>query len=160
MNQISKYFLFSFFIACTFFTALTPSLQSPDEFDHVKRAYALGKGTFLFRSVEGRSSGTEIDSSLAQYIAIHHPIGINQDRKISVRDKELAQQLQWGNKTTFSETPATSYYFPLIYMPQAIAFVLGEKLGLSIDLTYRMARSLALNSSKCRSSSPAMCAYS
>lgn len=122
------------------FNYITPPLQSPDEFDHVKRAYALGEGTILFKPLGNQSSGTEIDDGLLQYIALFDPIGLNPDKKITATDVHKANELQWQNAKTFSATVATAYYFPLIYAPQALALRVSRAISLSINHSYYLTR--------------------
>ena len=119
---------------------ITPPLQSPDEFDHIKRAYALGEGTILFKPLGNQSSGTEIDDGLLQYIALYDPIGLDPDKKVTATDIRKANELQWQNTKTFSATVATAYYFPLIYAPQALALHVSRAIGLSINQSYYLTR--------------------
>ena len=122
---------------------LTPPLQSPDEFDHVKRAYALGDGTIFFKSQGGQSSGAMIDDGLLDYIALHNSLGGNASQKVTAGALSQAQGLRWKGTKTFSATPATAFYFPLIYAPQALALHSSKLLGLSINQSYYMTRLVA-----------------
>ena len=122
---------------------LTPPLQSPDEFDHVKRAYALGNGTIFFKAQGDQSSGAMIDDGLLEYIALHDSLGGNASQKVTTDALAQAQKLSWKGTKTFSATPATAFYFPLIYAPQAFALHSGKLLGLSINQSYYMTRLVA-----------------
>lgn len=44
-------------LACLILSSVIPPLMSPDEQDHIERAYLLGKGVFLLDQPEGMSSG-------------------------------------------------------------------------------------------------------
>lgn len=60
-------------IACLIFigtmlSSIIPPFQSPDEFDHIKRAYVLSKGELTLVSPPNISSGGYIDNGLLQYM--------------------------------------------------------------------------------------------
>jgi uncharacterized membrane protein len=120
--------------------SLTPPLQSPDEYDHIKRAYALGEGTIFFKPLGNQSSGSMIDDGLLKYINLYEPLGLDPERKINSKDLKAARELHWEETKSFSATPATAFYFPLIYAPQAFALKLGKLIGLSINQSYYLTR--------------------
>jgi uncharacterized membrane protein len=122
---------------------ITPPLQSPDEFDHIKRAYALSEGTIFFKAQGDQSSGAMIDDGLIKYIALHDSLGLNPDQKVASSDLTKAKELRWEGTKTFSATPATAFYFPLIYAPQASALYLSKMLCLSINQSYYLTRIVA-----------------
>ena len=132
-----------FFIIFVVLICITPPLQSPDEFDHIKRAYALGEGTIFFKPQNNQSSGAMIDDGLLKYIAFHDPIGLNPDQKVTTKHLAAAGELHWEGTKTFSATPATAFYFPLIYTPQTFALKVGKWLGLSIHRSYYLTRFVA-----------------
>src|SRR5690606_268004 len=53
--------------------------------------------------------------------------------------------LEWASDDIFVEIPATGYYFPLIYAPQALGLAIGEMAGLSVQQSYYLARYLAFS---------------
>lgn len=120
--------------------SLTPPLQSPDEYDHIKRAYALGEGTIFFKPLGNQSSGAMIDDGLLKYINLYEPLGLDPERKINSKDLKAARELHWEETKSFSATPATAFYFPLIYAPQGFALKLGKLIGLSINQSYYLTR--------------------
>jgi len=122
---------------------VTPPLQSPDEFDHIKRAYALSEGTIFFKAQGAQSSGAMIDDGLIKYIALHDSLGLNPNQKVVSSDLAKAKELRWEGTKTFSATPATAFYFPAIYAPQASALLLSKALGLSINQSYYATRIVA-----------------
>ena len=131
------------FVVCMVFVCITPPLQSPDEFDHIKRAYSLGEGTIFFRPLGNQSSGAMIDNGLNRYLGLHERLGNDPAHKVTATELKQASELQWEGAKTFSATPATAFYFPLIYAPQATALHLGKMLGLSINQSYYLTRIVA-----------------
>lgn len=137
-------FLVLLTVLCAFFSVIIPPFQSPDEFDHVKRAYLLGKGEFVLDRPPGQSSGGMIDSGLAAYMSRYQRYVSKPDSKLSADVINSASTIQWSGTPEYSAAPGTGFYFPIVYAPQAVALVLGRQLGLSVDLSYRFARGLAL----------------
>lgn len=131
------------FIYFSVLICLTPPLQSPDEFDHIKRAYALGEGTIFFRPQGNHSSGGMIDDGLNRYLALHEQLGLDPNHKVTATELQQANELRWEGTKTFSATPATAFYFPLIYAPQALALQFSQKLDLSINHSYYLTRVVA-----------------
>jgi uncharacterized membrane protein len=123
--------------------SITPPMQSPDEFDHIKRAYVLGEGTIFFKPQGNQSSGAMIDDGLLKYIAFHDPLGLNPNQKVTTNNISAAGELRWEGTKTFSATPATAFYFPLIYAPQTFALKVGKWLDLSIHRSYYLTRFVA-----------------
>jgi uncharacterized membrane protein len=137
------YAISALFVIFLVLICIKPPLQSPDEFDHIKRAYALGEGTIFFKAQGDQSSGAMIDSGLIKYIALHDSLGINPDQKVASSDLAKAKELRWEGTKTFSATPATAFYFPAIYAPQASALYFGKMLDLSINQSYYLTRIVA-----------------
>ncbi len=129
---------------CTGLSALIPPFQSPDEFDHVKRAYLLTRGQVLLDAPEGQSSGGQVDAGLIAYMDVFEPLPFKPDRKLSAAEAAESRALRWRGDRVFSTAPGTGYYFPLIYAPQAIGLAVGRVLDLSVDASYRLSRLLAL----------------
>ena len=137
-------------IACLIFIGTTlssiiPPFQSPDEFDHIKRAYLLSKGQLSLVSPPNISSGGYIDNGLLQYMDGFTHVPFEENHTVARETIETARQLRWQHTTNFSIAPGTGYYFPLVYLPQAAGLLIGQALDLSVDLSYRMARLLALS---------------
>jgi uncharacterized membrane protein len=143
-STASLWMILLILVVGSLFSALIPPFQSPDEFDHIKRAYLLSSGTIILDAPEGHSSGGMIDSGLAAYFASYGVLPFKPDRKLSADEINLAKSIKWTGIKEFSPAPGTGYYFPIIYTPQAIGLALGEKLGLSVDTSYHLARFNAL----------------
>ena len=126
-------------------SAVIPSFMSPDEFDHVKRAYGLSQGQIVLESPAQQSSGVRVDTGLLQYIDTCCSAWMkNRSHKFSADEIAAGSTVQWTGEKMFSPAPGTGYYFPLIYAPQAVGLALGKMLGLTIDTSYRLARLLSL----------------
>lgn len=134
------------------FSAMIPPFQSPDEFDHIKRAYLLSKGQFILDTPQGFSSGGNVDSGLLQYMGLYESLAPkNMDLnnpiplpKVSEATSTSAQHIKWSGVRQFSQAPGTGYYFPLAYAPQAVGLMIGEIFNFSVEASYRLARFMVL----------------
>jgi uncharacterized membrane protein len=143
MKTHKVFFVFVLFLVCFFTSAVLPPLQSPDERDHIKRAYLLTRGQIILEAPQGISGGA-IDSGLAAYLDAHIRHQSKPERKFSSDEIEVANNIRWTGIKQFSFAPGTGFYFPLIYAPQAAGLALGESLGISISDSYSLARLFAL----------------
>ena len=141
--SISAQLVIFLFIGCFLLSVIIPPLKSPDEFDHIERAYLLGKGQLLLSNAEGKASGGRIDSGLLKYEDMFPPY---QD-KLSMQENLLAGKIKWTGERIYDSSPGTGYYFPIIYIPQTLGLMAGEFLDLSVDVSYKLARLLSLFSS-------------
>src|SRR5882762_2404479 len=71
-----------------------PPFQSPDEPDHLKRAYLLSKGEVFLGSSNGMTGG-EIDSGLLRYMESFDGIPFNYDRKLSAAIIQSSKGIRW-----------------------------------------------------------------
>ncbi|TDK56687.1 DUF2142 domain-containing protein [Pseudomonas moraviensis] len=134
------FFALLLFVTYFIFSALIPPFQSPDEYDHVKRSYLLANGRVMLESPEGRSSGGPIDSGLLSYIHAYQGFIGKPDMKLSSSEVEEAETIRWTGEEEFASAPGTGYYFPLVYVPQALGLKAGQLFSLSVDQSYRLAR--------------------
>jgi uncharacterized membrane protein len=126
-------------------STLTPPLQSPDEGSHLARAYFLANGGFLLERQDGAgSSGGRIDLGWVAFNGTFSRFPFNPAQKLTAADVAQARSIRHHGTRAFFETPGVGYYFPLIYLPQATALFVGERLDLPIHRTYKLARLLAL----------------
>ena len=122
-------------------SALTPPLQSPDEGSHLARAYFLANGGFVLEKKDGvTSSGGWIDSGWIVFNATFSKLPHNAGQKMLAADVAQAKSIKYQGASVFIEVPGVGYYFPLIYLPQATAILIGEQFDLSIYRTYKLAR--------------------
>lgn len=140
--QKHKAWLFALLLFTTYFifSVLIPPFQSPDEYDHVKRSYLLASGQVMLQNSEGHSSGGPIDTGLLSYIHAYQGFIGKPDIKLSSNEIAEADSIQWTGEEEFGSAPGTGYYFPLVYVPQAIGLKTGQLLSLSVDQSYKLAR--------------------
>lgn len=147
MNIIRSNFWVIFFVIFlgTTTSGYLPSFQSPDEYDHIKRAYLLSKGKVALFTPEGSSSGGMIDTGLLKYMNFYLSLPFKPHVKLSAEEEHEANNIKWTNAKEFSKAPGTGYYFPLIYAPQAIGLALGRYFEFGVGDSYRLARFMALS---------------
>lgn len=141
------FLILALFSAGVFFSSLIPPLQSPDEEDHLKRAYFLSQGRVAMETPAGQSTGGMIDSGLNEFIANHRDIAGNQQKKMTLKVKQKSSVIKWSGEELFVPCPGVNYYFPFIYLPQAVGLYVGQVLDLSVSQTYYLSRYAALLSS-------------
>lgn len=148
---------------------LVPPLKSPDEGDHVRRAYLFSQGYWLLESLpcgdDGRAggppgaeslqvspdackngksmSGGPVDIGLGAYLAALYPRD-GQERSETELGRTYVRQFHWEHQERFVYAPGTGYYLPLIYAPQALGLTLGRMLDLSINDSYYLSRLVTL----------------
>ena len=110
-------------IGCSILSVIIPPFQSPDEHDHIKRAYLLSKGVLVLDRPEGTSSGGYVDSGLLNFMAV---IGVVH-RKLSAKEVSSWSTIEWSGNRIYSPAPGAGYYFPAIYFPQALGLWVGEQ---------------------------------
>ena len=137
-------FLVVLFIVVNLVSGLTPSFQSPDEFNHIKRAYLLSRGHVFQLKTENGCTGGDIDTGLLKYMSTYDPLPFHRDRKLSREETELSRKVNWEGTRSFSGFPNTSLYFPVIYLPQAVGLFIGETLGITVHDSYQVAKVLSL----------------
>lgn len=132
-------FILGLFFLIRVFGGLTPPFQSPDEFNHLKRAYLLSKAVLITDNREPHSGGL-VDEGLLKYMDCFEGISANYGAQVSTSEIRDCNQIHFSGKRTFSELENTAMYFPLLYAPQALALLLGEKCRLSVANSYYLAR--------------------
>jgi uncharacterized membrane protein len=131
------------FLSVQAISFLTPPFQSPDELSHLSRAYLLSKGEIFLGQRAGETGGN-IDTGLLAYMDLFHRFSSQYDRKITAADMRSSRRITWTGKRQFRPLSNTAVYFPLPYLPQALALGLGESLHFSIETTYYLARLFSL----------------
>jgi uncharacterized membrane protein len=131
------------FLLAHLISYLIPPFQSPDEIGHVGRAYLLSKGELLWDSEDGALGG-KIDTGLLSYGGSFFRMAFRYERKVTNPSVSSLRTITWSEKRQFEDLSNTVDYFPLPYIPQAFAFMLGEKIGLTVSSTYYLARLLSL----------------
>ena len=144
MSFFYKAFVFILFTSSAWLSTLTPPFQSPDEFEHITRAYLLGRGEFILSAPLGQSSGGKIDSGLIQYMARYSDLPFNQERKLTNSEIDSAKEISWTGMNEFRPALGMAYYFPAIYAVHSFGLFLGKYLDLTVDTSYRITRLLLL----------------
>jgi uncharacterized membrane protein len=125
-------------------SVLVPPFQSPDEFEHLTRAYLLTRGEIVLSAPSGQSSGGMIDSGLARFMESYSNLPFHPERKLRDAEIESAKQLRWTGNDEFRPALGMAYYFPGIYVIHALGLKSGELLDLSIADSYQFTRLLLL----------------
>ena len=119
------------FLVVTAISLLIPPLQSPDEPNHLRRAYLLSKGE-IFLSAEDGDTGGYIDTGLLEYMNVFNHIRFNYGNKMTEALDRHSRGIQWSGERRFSRLANTAVNCPLPYIPQALAFAVGEGAGLDV----------------------------
>lgn len=136
-------FVLLLFVLVKSISVLIPPFQSPDEVNHILRAYTLSQGHWL-PIREGDAAGGAVDSGLLEYTDYYSALPFDYSAK---EDRTLlmhTENVNWSSKRIFSDFSNTALYFPVPYLPQAAALNIGERLTLSIRTSYFLARNLSL----------------
>jgi len=140
-------FLFFIVVAIAFGWILhvKPPFMSPDENSHLSRADALRNGNILLFSPDGKlNSGGYVDESLTAFRASYEPFMRLHDAEKVNQTKRDMQNLYWSGKNNFYSMANISFYFPAIYIPQAVGLEIGHLLNLNVFSTYKLVSSLTL----------------
>jgi uncharacterized membrane protein len=138
----------SFFVLSVFTLSLIiPPFQSPDEFEHIKRAYLLTTGNIILKTQGNESSGGQIDTGLLEYMHQYEKYPFKPEQKITSEATKTADEIQWSQRSTFSPVYNISSNFPGLYLPQAVGMLIGKSFNLSVAHSYYIARMLVIFSS-------------
>jgi len=143
-RQASFIFVALLFLASSVLSVIIPPFQSPDEFEHITRAYLLGKGEVVLTAPLGQSSGGLVDTGLLQYMESFSGLPFHPENKLTQTDVDTAKRIQWTGELAFRPALGMAYYFPGIYAVHTIGLKLGELLQVSVDASYRLTRALLL----------------
>lgn len=131
------------FAAAFFMSTIIPPLQSPDEGDHLKRAYFLTQGVLILDK-SGGNSGGQLDTGLQAFMNAYIVYPGQPSHKLSNDERDFANNIKWTGRSSFADAPGTGYYFPLIYTPQAVGLSIGKALELTVYDSYRLSRLFSL----------------
>lgn len=149
---------------------LIPPMQSPDETAHITRAYLISTGQwqlaepapeiralaarypgipevpgFIDRMLQhGGRTGGPIDMALLDYMDAYRAWPGKPFKALPAEQGAQLAALRWRGTPIYYVAPNTTYYFPLVYVPQAAGLWLGRTLDLTVDHSYRLARVLTL----------------
>lgn len=143
-NFLNKKKLILYLFGClVFLNFFIPPFQSPDDFNHFKRAYLLTEGEFVLKK-NNLNTGGEIDNGLLDYMNLHSKIPFNEHEKYTTEMFNKGKVIKWQTEKSFSGLANIAPYFPLTYLPQAGAIMIGKFFNLSIDQTYKISRFVLL----------------
>jgi uncharacterized membrane protein len=122
-----------------------PITATPDETVHLARAYEIAHGRWIAQAGPDGIVGIDMPTSLIDPLAVT-PDGrmVRRDPTAKLTPSEAVDA--WfayplnPEVTTFRPTADTASYFPVSYLPQAVAVALGEVLGLPAGIIYLLAR--------------------
>lgn len=146
MNDVKRMIavFFAIVILGGVFSALIPPMQSPDENDHIKRAYLLSVLSHT-ETKPGLSTGGYFDDALQQYqVVMFQGLSTKPNARMTDALAANAASLKWSNQKQYVDMAGAAPYFPLGYLPQAIGLRLGESLKLGVGASYRLARAATL----------------
>lgn len=146
MNSLRQWTIafFSIVIIGSFLSAIIPPMQSPDENDHIKRAYLL---SVLSQTVTepGRSTGGYFDDALQQYQVLNfQALSTKPNARFDAKTAEAGAAIKWSGARSYVDMAGAAPYFPLGYLPQAVGLRIGESLHLGVGASYRLARATTL----------------
>ena len=134
-------------ISCSVLSVIIPPMQSPDEGAHIMTAYMLSRGVVVLDRpedrVEGKASSGYLDSGLLYFTAGYwYLLAEKRDSKLSSKRASSLDDIKWSGDSVFF--PLVGFYFPAVYFPQALGLWVGERLNLTINHSYKLARAFSL----------------
>lgn len=129
---------------------LTPPFFVPDEVAHSSRAIEIGHGEWITHK-RPQGVGAEIDAnalhvmtamqSIQGSMVDRYPVAHTRpDGRITEAQLALARKIRWARHTVFFAFQNTAVYPPILYIPQAIGWRLGEAFNLTILHSLLLAR--------------------
>ena len=134
--------LFFYFLIVLAISCVIPPLQPPDEMPHIMRAYLLSRGDVFLGTKDGKTGGY-IDTGLLAYMSSFGDLLGHYEKKVATEVRS-SSRINWSGRREFTPLFSTAVYFPLPYLPQASAFAIGERIGLSPEATCYLGRLFSL----------------
>lgn len=115
-----------------------PPFGSPDELNHTARAYGILNGYMLLKPVgDDGTSGTYVDQSLFDAVKIYRDeIADSGDAKSFKSGIDKMKELKWSGHDSAIQIPNVTFYAPLVYFPQSLAYAIGKVLDINFYDTY------------------------
>ncbi len=140
-------------LVCGFLCFLTPPFFAPDEVNHAKRELELSRGELLaHETAQGVGGAMDTNvlrvmerSGLLQVAVIERFPKMRQrpDGRLTAAQLAEMRQVRWSGVSVFTKFQNTALYPPLLYLPQALGWRLGELIGASVVESLWLARLLA-----------------
>jgi uncharacterized membrane protein len=118
---------------------LVPPIQSPDETLHVCRAGAVSRGAIMTVVDEHGLVGSYVDEGLWWLPPYFLDIFNGRHGTMSWERFERAHNVRWLGSLKFCEIHGLNYG-PVGYAPQALGLLVGRLLGISVLMSYYLAR--------------------
>ena len=133
-------------------TLLTAPFFGPDEPHHAARAIALGHGVWMAH-VEQTEAGAAIDYNALRLMDAVDKLRMDWEKRatdplnrpygpMTEHAQRAAGTVWWGETRYFAPYPNTAVYPPVLYLPAALGWRLGEASGLTVLWSLRLARLL------------------
>jgi hypothetical protein len=132
---------------------LTPPFFVPDEAAHSLRAIQIGHGELIGqRSAQGVGGWVDLGAAKAMDGALaiertldeRYPIAHRRpDGRITEAQLRDLREIKWAPESIFSSFPNTAVYPPILYLPQAVGWRIGEAADFTIVHSLLLARLLA-----------------
>ena len=134
-------FVIILFLSSLVISLISPPFIGPDESNHIKRSYLLSQSKFILSSNEGSDSGGVINNGLLNYINSYY-LEFMKKREFSISKEkiDIANSIKWSTDSKFDTVGGTAFYFPLIYTPQAIGLLIGQKSNFTVNQSFKLAR--------------------
>jgi uncharacterized membrane protein len=118
---------------------LIPPWQHPDEPQHFLRTAQVADGGLVgYRW--GNTAGGRNDPAIVAAVAPFNSVPFNPDRKVTTAMYASAGQFRWSATREEMSFPNTAYYAPVLYVPGAVAVIVGRTLNLTIIQTLYLTR--------------------
>ena len=145
-NTIAIFILFiAFAISFSWVFHVKPPFMSPDEGAHLSRADALRNGDIILFSPDGKlNSGGFVDKSLNQFRSKYDKLIRSHDGSLPDQYKNEIKNQYWSGEKVFYSMANTTFYFPAVYIPQAIGLQLGHLFDMNLYNTYKLVSALTL----------------
>lgn len=132
-------------LAFSWILHVKPPFTSPDEGAHLSRADALRNGYIYLISPDGKkNSGGDVDKSMNMFRSNYDKVIGGHEPAIADSVKNEMRKQYWSGENMFHSMENTAFYFPAIYIPQAIGLEIGHILDLNVYTTYKLVSAINL----------------
>lgn len=129
-------------MACfSYVLKVKPPFSSPDEDNHLPRAYGIINGYFSLKPV-GRdgTSGAYVDSSVTDAVNIFRKKIFEKDTPNSYDEGILEmKKLNWSGINIEKAMPNLAFYSPFVYLPQSLSLLVAKMLNFDFYRGYIIA---------------------
>ncbi len=137
-------------LVCSFLCVLTPPFFMPDEVNHAKRELELGRGELLAHKTAqgvGGTVDTNVLNVMQQSLTVQGTLIARfpkarqrPDERVNATQLAQMQQARWSGTRIFTTFQNTALYPPLLYLPQALGWRLGELIDARVIQSLWLAR--------------------